>query len=71
MKDFLRGMFGRFLQIVLAVLCIILIFSGFFAYSAGGASQTVLGWVLFVLGILCGCAVFGIRYWLSSVVRIR
>jgi len=71
MGDFLKGMFGRLLQIILSILSIGLIFSGIMSCSIEGANQTVGGWILFILGVLCGCAVFGIRYWLGHIARIR
>jgi hypothetical protein len=71
MRDFLRGTLGRLLQIVLSILSLGLMFSGIMSCSLGGTGQTVGGWILFVLGVVCGCAVFGIRYWLGHIVRIR
>jgi hypothetical protein len=71
MKDFLLGTFGRLLQIVLGILSIFLMFSGLLSCSSGGTGQTIMGWILFILGVLCGCAVFGIRYWLGHIVRMR
>jgi protein-S-isoprenylcysteine O-methyltransferase Ste14 len=71
MGDFLRGTLGLFLQIILSIISIILIFVGFFSCAIGHGGQTVIGWILFILGVLCGCAVFGIRYWLGHVVRMR
>ena len=65
MKDFLRGTMGCALQIVLLVAGCLLI-----AYSGDGGSAVSRNLML-VLGILCFCAVFGIRYWLGNIFRIR
>ena len=65
MKDFLRGTMGCALQIVLFVAGCFLIAYG--ADTGSAVSQTLL----IVLGILCFCAVAGIRYWLGSIFRIR
>jgi hypothetical protein len=64
MKDFLRGTFGVFAQIVLIILGIVLI--GVSCVAGSG-----VGILLLVLGILCFCAVAGIRYWLGHIVRMR
>ncbi len=72
MNDFLRGTLGRLLQIVFSILSVILMFSGLMSCGAGDSTgDTVLGWVLFILGVILGCAVFGIRYWLGHIGRIR
>jgi len=72
MNDFLRGTFGRLLQIVFSLLSLILIFSGIMSCGVGVRSgDTVLGWILFVLGVVSGCAAFGVRYWLGHIGRIR
>ena len=65
MKDFLRGTMGCFLQVVLFVLGIVLI-------GASCVAGLGAGNILFlVLGILCFCAVAGIRYSLGNIFRIR
>ena len=65
MKDFLRGTVGCALQIVLFVAgCFLIAYSG---NTGSGVSQNLL----IVLGILCFCTVFGIRYWLGNIFRIR
>jgi len=65
MKDFLRGTMGCFLQIVLFVAAISLI-----ALAAEHGFDAV-GNLFLVLGILCFCAVAGIRYALGNIFRIR
>lgn len=65
MKDFLRGTMGCALQIVLVVAgCFLIAYS---VDTGSAISQTLL----IVLGILCFCAVAGIRYWLGNILRIR
>jgi len=67
MRDFLRGTFGMLLQIVLTVL-------GLFFLAAscvGVVFSPGAGAVGVVLGILCLCAAFGIRYWLGTIHRHR
>jgi hypothetical protein len=65
MKDFLRGTMGCFLQIVLFVAGMFLI-----VYGIGRSSEA--SQILFiVLGVLCFCAVAGIRYALGNIFRIR
>ena len=59
MKDFFRGMFGVYLQTMLITLGILSI------GASCMAGQRVGNIVLLVLGILCLCAVAGIRYWLG------
>jgi hypothetical protein len=65
MKDFLRGTLGVFAQIVLLILGVVLI--GASCVAGLGVGNIVL----LVLGILCLCAVSGIRYWLGHIVRMR
>ena len=65
MKDFLRGTLGVLAQVVLLMLGIVLLIGGCVAGS-GAASIAML-----ILGILCLCAVAGIRYWLGHIVRMR
>jgi len=72
MRDFLIGTLGKFLQIILGLASIGFIFAGLL--SCGAAVTTgdkVIMGVLLLVGILCGCGVFGIRYWLGHIVRIR
>ena len=71
MEDFLKGTLGRLLQIIFSALSVILIFAGIGSCSVGGTGQTIGGWILFILGIVFGCAVFGIRYWLGHIIRPR
>ncbi len=71
MNDFLRGTLGRFLQIIFAVISLFLLFAGLMSCATGRTGGQVIGWVLFLFGVLFGSAVFGIRYWLGHVVRIR
>ena len=71
MGGFLKGTLGCLLQIILSVLSLILIFAGIASCSVGGTGQTIVGWMLFVLGIVFGCAVVGIRYWLGHIIRTR
>jgi hypothetical protein len=60
MKDFLRGTFGMYLQIMLITLGVLSIVAGCVA------GQRVGNIVLPVLGILCFGAVAGIRHWLGQ-----
>ena len=71
MRDFLRGTFGKLLQIVFAFLSIILIFTGIMSCAVGSTGSTIGGWIMFILGILLGCASFGVRYWLGHIARVR
>ena len=68
MKDFLRGTIGRFMQIVLAFIGVILFIAGFVSCAAGSA---VGSGICIVLAILCFSAIAGIRYWLGNIVRMR
>jgi hypothetical protein len=63
MRDFLKGTLGVFLQIILVILGIGLLVTGLL--SCG--SSMIGGGLLLVLGILCLCAVGGIRYWLGHI----
>jgi hypothetical protein len=65
MKDFLRGTMGCALQIVLFAAGVSLIGLG------ANHNFDAVGKLLLVLGILCFCAVFGIRYALGNIFRIR
>lgn len=65
MKDFFRGTMGCALQIVLVVAGVSLI--GF----AADHDFDAVGKLFMVLGILCFCAVVGIRYSLGNIFRIR
>jgi hypothetical protein len=65
MKDFLRGTLGVFAQVLLLILGIALI--GVSCVAGSGAGNIAL----LILGILCLCAVAGIRYWLGHIVRMR
>jgi uncharacterized membrane protein YadS len=61
MRDFLKGMFGKLLQIVLTLLGFGLLLGGIF----GGSTIAI------IIGVLCLCAAFGVRYWLGHIVRYR
>ena len=61
MRDFLRGTIGKLLQVVLTILGFVFLFVGIFS----GSIITV------VVGILCWCIAFGIRYWLGQIFRHR
>jgi uncharacterized membrane protein len=64
-KDFLRGTMGCALQIVLVVAAVSLI------GLAADHNFDAVGKFFLVLGILCSCAVAGIRYSLGNIFRIR
>ncbi len=68
MNDFLKGTFGCLLQGMLMVLGLV-----FIALSFGSCAghQTVVGGIFLILGILCWCAVIGIRYSLGHIIRRR
>ena len=68
MKDFLRGTLGKLAQIVLAILGVFFFISGLISC---GSSHTTAGGIYLFLGILCWCAIGGIRYWLGHIVRMR
>jgi len=68
MGEFLKGTMGVFLQIILLILGIVLFIASF--VSCGNDSM-VTGGILLVLGILCFCAMVGIRYWLGHIVRMK
>jgi len=68
MKDFLAGTFGKFLQLVLSVLGLVFLIVGFVSCAS---ENVTIGAILFLLGILCFCAVFGVRYWLGHIMRLR
>jgi len=68
MKDFLRGTLGTLLQIVLGLLGGGLVLFGGLSCVVGSKAG---GSLLVILGILCFCAVVGIRYWLGSIIRPR
>lgn len=68
MKDFLKGEIGRFAQLVLAIIGLILLIMGL---ASCGNSNTTTGTFLVILGVLCWCTVAGIRYWLGIIVRSR
>ncbi len=65
MKDFLRGTAGCALQIVLFVAGVSLI------GLAADHDFDAVGKLFLVLGILCFCAMAGIRYSLGNIFRIR
>jgi len=69
MKDFLRGTLGKLLQILLVIAGFMLLALSceFHPDTMGNIASIVLK----ILGILCFCAVFGIRYWLGNIVRLK
>ncbi len=72
MKDFLAGTFGKFLQLVFSVVGFGLLIAGLVSCgTTGGVGGFAVGSLLILLGVLCFCAVFGVRYWLGHVMRIR
>ncbi len=71
MKDFLRGTLGRLLQIVLTIAAVILMFSGVNSCVTSDNPQNIGGWALFILGIISACGVFGVRYWLGHIGKLR
>lgn len=68
MRDFLAGTFGRFLQLVFSVAGLVLFVVGLVSC---GSERAVLGGVLLLLSVLSWCAVFGVRYWLGHIMRVR
>jgi len=69
MKDFLRGTLGMLLQVVLNIAGLLLVGIGCVSCMFGEASGP--GVVCAILGVLCFCAAFGIKYWLGHVARLR
>jgi Kef-type K+ transport system membrane component KefB len=70
MNDFLRGTLGRLVQIVLAIIGILFLFISVMSCSFSSQhGSIVMGWIFFILGILCFCAIYGIRYWLGTIIR--
>jgi len=67
-RDFLAGTFGRFLQLVFSVVGLVLFIVGLVSCSD---EQVALGGAFLLLSMLCFCAVFGVRYWLGHIMRIR
>lgn len=65
MRDFLRGTMGCALQVVLFVAAVSLI------GLAADHNFDAVGKLFPVLGILCFCAIAGIRYALGNIFRIR
>ena len=68
MRDFLRGTLGILAQVALGIIGLILFIS---SLVSCGSSHTTAGGVYLFLGILCWCAISGIRYWLGHIVRMR
>lgn len=68
MQDFLKGMFGKLLQVILALLGIGLFIAGLISCAS---SHSVASGICLFLSLLCWCAIFGIRYWLGHIVRMR
>ena len=67
LRDFLVGTVGRLLQIIFALLGLGLVFVGLVGLSA----STVLGVLCIIGGVLCFCAVYGIRYAIGHIIRHR
>jgi uncharacterized membrane protein len=65
MRDFLKGTMGCALQVVLFVAAVSLI------GLAANHNFDAIGKLFLVLGILCFCAIAGIRYALGNILRIR
>lgn len=68
MEDFIKGTLGKFLQLVFSLGGFVLLVLGLISCAAGSG---VGGGIFILLGILCFCAVFGVRYWLGHIMRIR
>jgi len=68
MRDFLRGTLGRLAMVALAIIGFIFMI---ISLVSCGSSHMVEGWLFFILGIVCWCAVGGVRYWLGHIVRMR
>jgi len=67
MRDFLRGTLGMVLRVVLGFASIVSIISGLnYLFS-----NVAVGIVLLVLGLLFGCASYGVKYWLGNIYRLR
>jgi hypothetical protein len=72
MRDFLRGTFGKLLQILLLIIGSIFMLFGFTScVFSGGGGKGVAVVVFYILGILCYCASYGIKYWLGTIYRHR
>lgn len=72
MKDFLRGALGTLLQWVLAFLSAMFFMGGLVSCMCASLNNTTsVGGVFIFLGVLCLCAIAGIRYWLGHIVRMR
>jgi len=65
MADFLRGTLGVLLQIVLTVAGISLLG---LSCVPGSEARSI---VFIILGVVCFCAVAGVRYWLGTIHRHR
>ncbi|KKM62150.1 hypothetical protein LCGC14_1524650 [marine sediment metagenome] len=61
MGDILRGALGTFVAGGLIILGFILFFVGIFSGNVG----------VVILGLLCWCFAYGIRYWLGHIIRGR
>jgi protein-S-isoprenylcysteine O-methyltransferase Ste14 len=61
MRDILKGAFGMFLTIILVILGFAFLFGGIFSANI----------IAIIIGILCFCFAFGIRYWLGHIIRHR
>jgi hypothetical protein len=68
MRDFLRGTLGILAQVVLSIIGLIFLVA---SLVSCGSSHTAVGSLFFFFGILCWCAIGGIRYWLGHIVRMR
>ena len=68
MRDFIRGTLGMLGQIFFLLLSVGLLLGSIGAFIGENA---FLGIVLIILGIVSWCAIFGVRYWLGHVTRLR
>lgn len=68
MKDFLRGTLATFLRLLFIVVSLVFLIGGMANLAD---SNTVLGAVLIVVGILFGCMASGIKYWIGHIFKIR
>lgn len=69
MIDFLKGTLGVLAQIALTILGLMFMIGGLIACASSSTSG--MGGLLVIIGIVCFCAIAGIRYWLGNIVRIR
>lgn len=69
MGDILRGAIGKFLEVGLMILGLLF----FLVFPLIGILSNSTGMIIVgvLLGILCWCFAFGIRYWLGRIFRSR